>query len=108
MKMAHGEVLKVLPLLAPANVAAVATRSQYIDTDQCVGLVEFEVNFGAITSTDATGEVALTVEASTAAVSTDAGTAIAFQYQLSSAVGTDNMGAVTAAAAPSRARRPSS
>lgn len=97
MKQAHAEVLKILPVLAPVDIAATATRTQYIDTDQCVGLIEFEVAFGAITSTDSTGEAVVTVESSTAAVSTDAGTAIAFQYALSEAVATDSMGAITAA-----------
>ena len=97
MKMAHVQELKVLPLLGPIDVAAVATASQYIDIDQCVGLIEFEVAFGAITATDSsTSEMAVTVQASTAG-GTDAGTAIAFQYALSSAVATDSMGAITAA-----------
>jgi len=97
MKQAHGEAMKILPVLAPADIVATATHSQYVDTDQCVGLVEFEVNFGAITSTDSTGQAVVTVESSTSNASTDSGTAIAFQYQLSDAVATDNMGAVTAA-----------
>ena len=96
-KQAHVETLKILPLLAHADIAATATPSQYIDTDQCVGLVEFEVNFGAITSTDSTGQAVVTVTSSTSNTSTDAGTAIAFQYALSDAVATDNMGAITAA-----------
>ncbi len=97
MKMAHAEVLKTLPLLAPQDIAATATGSSYIDLDQCVGLVEFEVMFGAITSTDSTGGVVVTVEGSTGGISTDTNTALAFQYALSEAVNTDSMGAITAA-----------
>ena len=99
MKMAHAEVLKVLPLLAPQDIAATATGSSYIDLNQCVGLVEFEVNFGALTATDSTDGVVITIEGSTAGASSDTNTAIAFQYALSSAVNTDSMGAITAATA---------
>jgi len=97
MKQAHVEVLKVLPLLAPIDIAATATGSSYIDLDQCVGLVEFEVNFGAITSTDSTGNLTVTLQGSTGGIATDTNTAVAFQYALSAAVNTDSMGAITAA-----------
>jgi len=97
MKMAHAEVLKILPVLAPVDIVATATGSSYIDIDQVVGLVEFEVNFGAVTSTDSSGEATVTIEGSTGGISTDTNTALAFQYALSEAVNTDSMGAITAA-----------
>ena len=97
MKMAHAEVLKVLPLLAPQDITTSATGSSYIDLDQCVGLLELELMVGALTATDSTDGVVVTVEATTAGASSDTNTAIAYQYMLSSAVDTDSMGAITAA-----------
>ena len=97
MKQAHAEVLKTVIVLAPQDITATATNTNWMDVDQCVGQVEFEILFGALTATDSsTSEMAVTVLASTSA-DTDAGTAIAFSYQLSEALGTDTMGAVTAA-----------
>lgn len=97
MKQAHPEVLKQLPVLAPQDVAATATRTYWVDTDNCTGLIEFLISFGTLTSTDATANMVVTVEASTSNATTDTGTAIAFSYALSEALGTDTMGAVTAA-----------
>jgi hypothetical protein len=89
--------LKQVLTLAPVDIAATATRGVWVDIDQCVGFLEFEVQIGAITSTDAASAVVVTVEGSTSNATSDTGTAIAFQYQLSEAVGTDTLGAVTAA-----------
>ena len=101
MKMAHIEQLKVLQVLAPQTIAATAVSSSYIDLDQCVGLLELEVAFGAITATDgSTSEIAVTVNASTAG-GTDAGTAIAYSYSLSAALDTDSGFAAPTAATSS-------
>lgn len=97
MKMAHNEVLKQVQTLAPVSIDATATRGVWMDVDQCVGLVQFLVGFGVLTSTDADANVVVTVEASTSNATTDTGTAIAFSYALSEAVGTDTWGAVSAA-----------
>ena len=97
MKYAHGEVLKVLPLLAPVDLGASTSASSYIDMNMAASIIEFEVNFGAMTSTDTTQGVTVTVEGSTTGAATDTNTAMAFQYQLSAAVDTDSMGAVSAA-----------
>jgi len=97
MKYAHGEVLKVLPLLAPVDLGGSTSASSYIDLNMAASIVEFEVAFGNFTSTDTTQGVTVICEGSTAGAATDTQTAFAFQYQLSSAVNTDSMGAVTAA-----------
>ena len=99
MKFAHAEVLKFLPLLAPQDITSTATGSSYIDIQTLTGLIEFEINFGTITSTDTTGVCTITIEGSTSGASTDTNTEIAFQYMKSSAINTDTMGAITAASA---------
>lgn len=99
MKYALAEDIKILPLLAPADIAATATASQYLDLDNATGLVELAIPFGNIASTDSTGEVVVTVEASTAGTSNATESAIAFKYRLSAAVATDTMGAIASATA---------
>lgn len=95
----YNENVKVLNLLAPQDIVATATASAYIDVGDAAGTIEFEVPFGAIASTDSTGEVVVTLEASTAGSSNATETAIAFKYRLSSAVATDSLGAITSATA---------
>jgi hypothetical protein len=90
---------KVLNLLAPQDAVATAKGSAYINVANAAGTIEFDVPFGAITSTDSTGEVVVTVEASTAGSSNGTEAAIAFKYRLSAAVATDSMGAITSATA---------
>jgi hypothetical protein len=58
-KFAENE--KVLPILAPADIVATATNTQYVDLNFAAGIVELALNFGAIASTDSTGEVIVTV-----------------------------------------------
>lgn len=91
------ENVKALNLLAPQDIVATATASAYINVSQAAGTIEFQIPFGAIASTDSTGEVVVTIEASTAGSSNATETAIAFKYRLSAAVATDTMGALTAA-----------
>lgn len=95
----YNENMKVLNLLAPQDIVATATASAYINVQDAAGTIQFDVPFGAIASTDSTGEVALTVEASTAGSSNATESAIAFKYRLSAAVATDSMGALASATA---------
>lgn len=93
----YHENVKVLPLLAPQDIVATATASSYVDVSNAAGVIEFDIPFGAIASTDSTGEVVVTVEASTAGSSNATEAAIAFRYRLSAAVDTDTMGALASA-----------
>ena len=87
---------KILNLLAPADIVATATASAYFDLD-LINWLTVIIPFGAIASTDSTGGVTVTVEASTAGSSNATEGAIVFDYRLSDAVATDTMGAITAA-----------
>lgn len=93
----YHENLKVLPVLTIADIVATATASAYVDVGDAAGTIEFNIQFGAIASTDSTGEVVVTVEASTAGSSNATEAAITFRYRLSAAVATDTMGAITSA-----------
>jgi hypothetical protein len=95
----YNEDRKELNLLAPSDIVATATASAYVNVSNAVGTIEFQIPFGAIASTDSTGEVVVTIEASTAGSSNATEAAIAFKYRLSAAVATDTMGALTDAAA---------
>lgn len=103
MKLNMAEEIQVVPVLAPADVVATATPTKYVNLAKVgSGQVEFELLFGAIASTDSTGEVVITVEANdvndTSSSDNNEG-AITFNYRVSAAVGTDAMGALTAGAA---------
>lgn len=89
------EGLKVLPILAPQNIVATATATEYVDL-KLANWATFAVQFGAMTS-DSTDICTVTVQASTAASSNATEISVAFNYRLSSAVATDSMGAITAA-----------
>jgi hypothetical protein len=91
-----GENVKILPILTIGDIVATATGTAYVDLDG-VNWASFLVTFGTVASTDSTGEVAITVEASTAGSSNATEGAITFHYRLSAAVATDTMGAITAA-----------
>ena len=101
MKLNMLEEYHALPILAPADIVATATASQYVKIANVgTGQLEIAVAFGAIASTDSTGEVVVTIEANDANDTSSSDNnegAIAFSYRLSAAVGTDNLGAVTAA-----------
>lgn len=94
----HAEGLKVLPILGPIDIVATATATGYVDLDM-VNWATLLVQFGVVTSTDSTGEVVVTIEASTAGTSNATEGQVVFSYRLSAAVATDNMGAITAATA---------
>lgn len=89
----------VVPVLAPVDAVATAQVTKYVDLKQVgSGQVEFAINFGVVTSTDSTGDVTITIEADDVNDTTTSDTsaaAIAFQYRLSAAVGTDALGALT-------------
>lgn len=98
--MKYAEEFKIVPLLGSIDIVATATSSNYVALKDVVGLLEISVNFGLITSTDSTGEAVVTLQASNVSDTTSsdlAEAAIAFSYRLSGAVGTDTMGAITAA-----------
>ena len=101
MKINFAEEIQVMPLLAPIDIVANATATQYVKMSQIgSGQLEIELPFGVVTSTDSTGEVVITVEANDVndtSSSDDNTNAIAFNYRLSAAVGTGTMGAITAA-----------
>lgn len=97
--MRINEHLHFVPVLAPQDIVATATSSRYIRMNRVVGELEFAVMFGAITATDSTGSVVVTVVASSDGGTDASPTAIAFNYRLSAAVGTDSLGAWTAATA---------
>jgi hypothetical protein len=92
MSLRYVEKTKALPILAPADIAATATASQYFDLENA-HWATIAVQFGAITNST----IAVTVECSTAASSNATEQTIGFNYRLSSAVATDSMGAITAA-----------
>jgi len=94
----YAEGVKVLPILTPADIVATATYTSYVDLDK-VNWATFLVSLGAVSGTDSTSEVVITVEASTAGTSNATEGAVAFSYRLSAAVNTDTMGAITAATA---------
>ena len=103
MKLNFAEEVHVLPLKAPSDIVATATATNYVKIANLGnGQLELAFDFGVVTSTDSTGEVVVTIEANdvndTSSSDNNEG-AIAFNYRLTAAVGTDNMGAITAATA---------
>ena len=93
-KIRFAEGLKVLPVLAPQDIAATGTNTSYVDLD-LLNWATWVVQFGNMTS-DSTDTVTVTVEVSSDGASSGDVT-IAYTYRLSSAVDTDSMGAITAA-----------
>ena len=81
----------LVPGLAPVDAASTAKQSDVVGAKEGLEL-EFDALFGVITG----DTVVVTIEECDDTTPTNT-TAIAFNYQLSSAVGTDVMGAVTAA-----------
>ena len=86
------EGAKFVPILAPVDAVATAKATNYVDLSES-HWATFVVKFGVIT----TGTATITVEASTAGSSNATEAAIPFKYRLSGAVGTDTLGAITAA-----------
>ena len=86
-----------VPLLAPVDTTATAINSNAVDLAGC-HRATFLIPFGSVSAACTTDTVTVTVLASSV-VTSGTGTAIAFNYRISSAVGTDSWGAVTAALA---------
>ena len=102
-KLNFAEEYQVVPILAPADIVATATVTRYVKLGSIGrGQLEIEVNFGALTTTDTTGEVVVTVvgnDTNDTSTSDNNEVAAAFGYRLSGAVGTDAMGAIAQATA---------
>lgn len=92
MDFQFAEKYNVYPVLAPADIVATGTGTQYVDM-KLVQWASFYVQFGAVT----TGTLTVTVEASTAGSSNATEVSVPFRYRLSSAVATNAWGAITAA-----------
>ena len=99
-KLNFAEEYQVVPLLAPADIVATAAVTRYVKLGSIGrGQLEIEVNLGALTTTDSTGEVVVTVvgnDTNDTSTSDNNEVAAAFSYRLSGAVGTDAMGAIAA------------
>jgi hypothetical protein len=85
------QAIHLVPALAPADITTTTTYTDVMGLKEAHE-IEIDVLFGAITG-DA---VTLTVEECDDTTPSNS-SAIAFNYQMSSAMGTDNLGAVTAA-----------
>jgi hypothetical protein len=100
MKLGY-EFDQKVAVLGPVDATTTAKLTSYINIGKIgTGHLEFDILFGNLTSSDSSGDITVTVEANdvndTSSSDNNEG-AIAFSYQLSAAVGTDSMGAVTAA-----------
>lgn len=93
----YGQIVKIVPLMAAVDITTTATNSNAVDLARC-HRATFIVPFGNVTATSTDQNVVVTVLASSV-VTSGTGTAIAFNYRLSGAVGTDTWGATTAATA---------
>ena len=94
-QLRYAQDTKIRLILAPQNIVATATSSQYVDL-KLAQHVTFVVPFGAMTS-DSTDTCTVTLECSTASSSNSTEVAIGFNYRLSAAVASDDMGAMAAA-----------
>jgi len=84
----------VICFLAPQDIGSTATTCPYVDLRNAQK-AWFLIQYGAITSTTATDESVVTIQAATAEGGTEA--AIAFRYRKSGAVGANTWGAITTA-----------
>jgi hypothetical protein len=87
------ESVHVVGGIAPLDITTTTTYSDVVNAGKA-HWIQFLLSFGAITD----DTVVVTVEECTSAAAAG-NTAAAFSYRLSSAVGTDSLGAVTAATA---------
>lgn len=85
----------VVPILAPQDIAGTPTATPWLDLKTAHN-ASFIAYFGALTTTTASDNIAVTMEASTAA-SSGSEAAVAFNYRLSGATGANSWGAITAA-----------
>lgn len=98
MKINMAEQYHVYPLTAPAAVtSATATYTNFVKMSRVgSGQLELALFFGACSATDSTGDYTITCVESSNGVSTDGGTALAFYYRWSSAVGSDDLDDIAA------------
>src|SRR5512143_3795923 len=97
MKSDFNEAIQTIGVLAPQDIVATATTSNFIEMKNVAqGMLKFEVFFGAVGSTDVLGPTVTVVTAQDSVTDTSPA-AVAFYYRLSEAVGTDSYGAITAA-----------
>lgn len=100
-KINLAEEIQFVNILTHADIVATATPTKYVNMSKIgSGQLEIEFNFGTVTSTDSTGEVVITLvgnDVNDTSSSDNNEVAVAFNYRLSSAVGTDSLGAITAA-----------
>lgn len=89
--MSYDEKVHLIPLISPVDIVATDVTTDEVDVGECQWF-QFVIPFGTITNDTCT----VTVEKCTDTSGTS-NTAIAFNYRLSAAVGTDTMGAITAA-----------
>ena len=90
----HGEGVSYLPVLAPVAFTTSALDTERVDMS-LNHWATFLVDFGLMTS-DSTDTVTVTVKCSSVDTSATGEELATFTYRLSSAVGTDDMGAITA------------
>ena len=91
----YGESLSVIPLLGPLDGAATNRWTAYVDLN-LAHWCTFIVNFGSVSSAGASCDDLL-IQVVCSSLETTAGVdAIDYQYRLSSAVGTDSWGDITA------------
>ena len=95
-KFRFAEGLKVLPVVTPADKVGNTVESNFIKLNS-VHWLTFMVHVGTTTGSATSDVLVFTVMASTSGTTNTAETAIAFNYRLSAAIGTDLMGAITAA-----------
>lgn len=88
-----GQIVKSLPVLAPVDIGATATKTAIVNLSGA-HRATFSVQFGNIAAASADQSVTVTLLAATGAATTGA-TAIAFKYRLSGAVATDTLGSIT-------------
>ena len=89
------QALNTIPLISPQDTAATALTSPYVKLGDSLGGTFF-VHFGTVTGVSDDQPVTVTVLAATTQAGTSA-SAVAFNYRLSSAVGANAWGDVTAA-----------
>ena len=96
MSLLFGEKISIYPVLASDDIVATTTRTVYVDTNLAHKLA-FLISVGDLTTgAGATCDsLVLTVEASSIVTSGSA-VAINYNYRLSSAIGTNSWGAITA------------
>ena len=95
-KFRFAEGLKVLPVITPANKTSATVESNFVYL-KGVNWLTFMVHICTTTGSATSDVLTFTVVASTSGSTNTSQTALAFNYRLSAAIGTDTMGAITAA-----------